>query len=97
MSDLIDRQKAIDAIEDYAENANRSYKYDEEFGLLKAREILIEAQPVQLEIILCKDCKYWKDSDGAYRRGFDAESKCPINLEEVYEGTFYCGMAERRE
>lgn len=53
--------------------------------------------PAQPEIIRCKDCKYWKDSDGAYRRGFDAESKCPINLEEVYEGTFYCGMAERRE
>lgn len=52
--------------------------------------------PTQPEIIRCKDCKYWKDSDGVYRRGFDAESKCPLNLKEVYEGTFYCGMAERR-
>ena len=51
----------------------------------------------QPKIIRCKDCKYWKDSDGVYRRGFDAESKCPLNLKEVYEGTFYCGMAERRE
>ena len=49
-----------------------------------------------VEIIRCKDCKYWKDSDGVYRRGFDAESKCPLNLKKVYEGTFYCGMAERR-
>ena len=56
--------------------------------------MLPSAQP---EIIRCKDCKYWKDSDGVYRRGFDAESKCPLNLKEVYEGTFYCGMAERRE
>ena len=48
-------------------------------------------------VIRCKDCKYWKDSDGVYRRGFDAESKCPLNLKEVYEGTFFCGMAERRE
>lgn len=48
------------------------------------------------EIIRCKECKYWKDSDGVYRRGFDAESKCPLNLKKVYEGTFYCGMAERR-
>ena len=38
-----------------------------------------------------------QDSDGVYRRGLDAESKCPLNLKEVYEGTFYCGMAERRE
>ena len=52
---------------------------------------------VQSEIIRCKDCKYWKDGDGVYRRGLDAESKCPLNLKEVYEGTFYCGMAERRE
>ena len=46
MSD-IDWQKAINDIEDCAEIANRSYKYDEELGLLKAREILIDAQPVQ--------------------------------------------------
>ena len=51
----------------------------------------------QSEIIRCKDCKYWKDSDGVYRRGLDSESKCPLNLKEVCEGTFYCGMAERRE
>lgn len=48
-------------------------------------------------LIRCKDCKHWKDSDGVYRRGFGAESKCPINLQSVYDGTFYCGMAERRE
>lgn len=48
-------------------------------------------------VIRCKDCKYWKDSDGVYRRGLDAESKCPLNLKEVYEGTFFCGMAERRD
>ena len=53
-------------------------------------------QEVIGELIRCKDCKYWKDSDGVYRRGFDAESKCPLNLKKVYEGTFYCGMAERR-
>ena len=43
MSDLIDRQKAIDAIEDYAKAANDNYEYDKEFGLLQAREILIKA------------------------------------------------------
>ena len=54
---------------------------------------LPSAQP---DIIRCKDCKHWKDSDGVYRRGIGAESKCPLNLKKVYEGTFYCGMAERR-
>ena len=56
----------------------------------------VELPATQPEIIRCKECKYWKDSDGVYRRGFDAESKCPLNLKKVYEGTFYCGMAERR-
>jgi argonaute-like protein implicated in RNA metabolism and viral defense len=48
------------------------------------------------EIIFCHECRYWKDSDGVYRRGINAESKCPVNSRQVYEGTFFCGMAERR-
>ena len=69
-----------------------------EEGFIGTIKQLIDAQPtIQPDIIYCKDCKHWKDSDGIYRRGFDAESKCPLNLEKVYGGTFYCGMAERRE
>lgn len=45
----------------------------------------------------CKDCKWWKDSDGAFRRGVRAESQCPINREEVYEGNGYCYMFEPQE
>ena len=26
----------------------------------------------------CKDCRWWKDNDGVYRRGVGAESKCPM-------------------
>ena len=48
------------------------------------------------EIVRCKDCKHWKDSDGVYRRGIGAESKCPVNIRAVYEGNFYCADAERR-
>ena len=40
----------------------------------------------------CKDCRWWKDSDGAYRRGVGAESQCPINCQEVYKGNGYCFM-----
>jgi hypothetical protein len=50
-----------------------------------------------VEIVTCKDCKHWKDSDGVYRRGIGAESKCPINTKEVFEGKFYCANGERRE
>ena len=45
----------------------------------------------------CKDCKWWKDKDGVYRRGIGAESKCPINRREVMEGMGYCFMFEHRK
>lgn len=45
----------------------------------------------------CKDCKWWKDSDGEYRRGCGAESQCPINRREVFEGNGYCYMFEPQE
>ena len=61
------------------------------------RQTVEELEKEQPEIIRCRDCKHWKDSDGVYRRGIDAESKCPLNTQEVYAGTFYCGYAERRD
>ena len=96
MSDLISRQAAIENIKECAQAAHSNYEWDMEQGYINAIECLEELPSAQPEIIHCKDCKYWKDSDGVYRRGFDAESKCPLNLKEVYDGTFYCGMAERR-
>lgn len=44
----------------------------------------------------CKDCKHWKDSDGVYRRGISAESKCPLNILQVFDGNFYCADFEKR-
>ena len=38
----------------------------------------------------CKDCKWWKDSDGVYRRGIGAESKCLMNTKVVRDGLGYC-------
>ena len=45
----------------------------------------------------CKDCKWWKDSDGVYRRGVKAESRCPINTVSVANGWGYCYMFEPQE
>ena len=83
--DLISRQGVIEVLS--------QYPFEIVVNCISIIEEFPSAQP---EIIRCKECKYWKDSDGVYRRGFDAESKCPLNLKKVYEGTFYCGMAERR-
>lgn len=54
----------------------------------------LEQEPIKGH---CKDCKLWKDSDGAYRRGVGAESQCPINRKEVFEGNGYCYLFEPQE
>ena len=57
-------------------------------------QITLEQEP---KIGHCKDCKWWKDKDGVYRRGCRAESKCTINRREVFEGNGYCYMFEPQE
>ena len=104
--DTISRKATIDAIEgvdwyhiDSDGQLTHGANSKDNEPLYKAKDVyaVLNTMPsAQPEIIRCKECKYWKDSDGVYRRGFDAESKCPLNLKKVYEGTFYCGMAERR-
>ena len=89
MDDLISRQDAIDVVQNRHMMLNK-----EKVLLINDLEKLPSAEP---KIVRCKDCKHWKDSDGVFRRGTGAESKCPLNLHQVYEGTFFCGLAERRE
>ena len=60
------------------------------------REICNERIEIECTHGTCKECKHWKDSDGVYRRGIGAESECPINIKEVYEGTFYCKGFKKR-
>ena len=83
--DLISRRLAIDSIMAAGK-----------IGKLTCCDILRKLPSAQPEIVRCKDCKHWRDSDGVYRRGSDAESKCHLNTKDVYAGTFYCGYAERR-
>lgn len=58
---------------------------------------IVKALEQEPKIGHCKDCKWWKDSDGFYRRGSHAESQCPINRREVFEGNGYCYMFEPQE
>ena len=69
-------------------------KHDE---MDKVMEEVKKAVTPQSKTGHCKDCKWWKDSDGTYCRGVHAESKCPINRKEVYEGNGYCYMFEPQE
>lgn len=66
-------------------------------GLLIAVRNAVEIEDIETGIGNCKNCKWWRDHDGLYRRGSHAESKCPINRREVFEGNGYCYMFERRK
>ena len=89
--DCISRAKAIEK----ADNLCLETGYDNE----KVIEMLNDLPSVtpKEKTWHCKDCKWWKDNDGVYRRGARAESKCPINRKEVYEGNGYCFLFEPQE
>lgn len=93
----ISRQAVIDVIEKWLKCSG--YNEAERHIMRAAQSVLYDSPSVtpQPKIGHCKDCKWWKDSDGAYRRGIDAESKCPMNRIEVYEGNGYCFMFEPQE
>ena len=97
--DTIRRLSAIDAMANTLWHyPNECYRNLNEYEFAKGlAELGLKSVPsAQPEIVRCKDCKHWKDSDGVYRRGIGAESKCPVNIRAVYEGNFYCADAERR-
>lgn len=95
MDDLISKEEAL----------NEIYKLRRNFIISPHDETLliqfIKNRPVvaipSAELKKCKDCKWWRDSDGAYRRGVKAESKCPINTVSVANGWGYCYMFESQE
>lgn len=88
---------------DAYEYEKRIKPYDTEDKMDKAlynfaHNVLICCSNAEVKpIIYCKDCKWWKESDGTYKRGLGAESKCPMNTETVYKGEGYCYMAEPKE
>ena len=98
-TDCISRQDALEAFG--LSEKTRKYGGDhsgyDTMMMYEIQDTIENLPPIQPDIVRCKDCKHWKDSDGVFRRGTGAESKCPLNLHQVYEGTFFCGLAERRE
>ena len=84
--DAVSRQAVLDVID------RELFKWDVMFAVRQLPPI--NPQPKTGH---CKDCKWWKDSDGTFRRGIGAESQCPMNCIEVYEGNGYCYMFEPQE
>ena len=99
MDDLISRQAAIEYfVTNVGFHDEDGYPIEDSGELRKIWTEYFDGIPsAHSEIVRCKDCKHWKDSDGVFRRGIGAESRYPLNLHQVYEGTFFCGLAEWRE
>lgn len=81
MSDLIDRQTAIDALQEKVFH-NLS---DEFYGTMQVLNELPSAQP---EIITCKDCKHTRHC---------GPGKAMCQNGKIHELDWYCANGERRE
>jgi hypothetical protein len=88
MDRLISEQAVIDRLSNWYSDMLETGKEHED--LIEVIKAIPSAEPKK-----CKDCKWWRDSDGAYRRGIKAV--CPINRREVFEGNGYCYMFEPQE
>ena len=99
MSDLIERQAAIDAIEEvdwYHQNKNKDMvsgaNSSEHQAWYRAEDIYqaLERQPTvdAVEVVRCKDCKYY-------------DGECPYPVCNYHEGnvneTDFCAWGERKE
>jgi len=93
--DCISRQAVLD--QTYLWSKDEFLRVTNPFDYLRKKINSLSPVTPQSKTGHCKDCKWWKDSDGLYRRGGNAESQCPINRREVFEGNGYCYMFKSRE
>ena len=93
MSDLIDRQAAIDKINERQRKLIYCFGFDNDMVKIMniAKSIISAIPPAQHEIIRCKDCKY---SDENWRRVSVRWLPC---MDIRVPSNWFCGSAERRE
>ena len=100
MDDLISRQAAIDAIDEYMVGKNCATDGTMMASLIN--ELVIKRLPsTQSEIILCKDCKHKPSGNAAEHDITFPDDKCPCQCEDYWyswipSDDWYCGFAERR-
>lgn len=86
MADLIDRQAAIESIQECADAAHSNHEWDMEQGYRNAIECIEEEPSAQPEIIHCRDCEHY---DFGY-------ACCRNNDTFPWSEDDYCSNAERR-
>ena len=85
MSDLIDRQAAIDAHCELCEDKGFCGDICPDVEVF---QLLPSAQP---EVIRCKDCRYYQDNNSGY-----PHMNCKWDANETPDGDDFCSGAERR-
>ena len=96
MSDLIDRQAAIDAVKE-------AYENDEMFDGYEYR--LQELPPAQPDIVRCKDCKHWIPYDWMFSEVWQSKNIADYPEDEIgcecsdmaMKANDFCSRGERRE
>ena len=90
MSDLIDRQTAIDALN---KEINKGIPpFDDVMGSIRcgvrlARNIIEDLPSAQPENIRCTDCRWWSDKNGGF---------CDILGLNINDDEFFCAWGEQR-
>lgn len=109
MSDTIDRQAAIDAIQKDRETGWEDSENDVAYrnacddGYAYAMQIISELPTVDaVEVVRCNECRYW-DSDGEHTYGYCMAMKhgyfsrnWEISIRRKYRDDWYCADGERR-
>ena len=102
MSDLIDRQAAIDEIDEWIKAFRESGHKQSAADARLIQDGIIKLSSAQPEIIRCKDCKWWdkyNDNMGycMAARHTAYSTNWEIQIRRTYKGDFYCAHAELEE
>lgn len=100
--DLISRQAAIDAM---AELQGRASTKAELKGISKAWKRIKELQPIQPDIVRCKDCKHWIPYDWMFSEAWQSKNIADYPEDEIdcewsemsMKANDFCSRAEKRE
>jgi hypothetical protein len=102
MDDLISRQAAIEAIDDYLNEYSgldeEGYHGEKWCAMAEAKMVIENLQSAQPEIIRCKDCKHlkkWRSEESAKKFGQIYE--CARNVFDCPKPEDFCSRAERKE
>lgn len=89
MAEYIERE----AFRDVLAKSHKSHAENSRDYVLLARDVrLLNEQPTAdvVEVVRCKDCKYWQDNNGGY-----PHKECRWGKDETPDADDFCSFGER--